>query len=147
MTWHVATRWSPEVGEARWLRELRKRSPRLVARYQRPRAPGEGERLPDITHDDDVFRLDVPQPLVYVCDARGARPVWWACCPDGRWMYLTSWEVTEHPSGTISVAGVISNYNARGLDWRGTLVQGIWTTIEGDDDGTADEGDEAAVEA
>lgn len=132
------------MGEAKWIRELRKKAPRLVARYQRPRAENEGERLPDIKHDEDVFRLDVPQLLAYVCDKRGGRSSWWACCPDGRWMYFTSREIVVHPGGTISVVGVINSQRVDGPPWRGTLVQGIWTTIEGgNDDGQG----EAAVEA
>lgn len=54
--------------EARWLKNLRKRAPRLVAKYQKPKVKGEGERLPDFVHVTgyESFRLDVPKPGAYV---------------------------------------------------------------------------------
>lgn len=41
---------------------------RLVMKYEHPKEPGEGERLPDFVHVTgyEHFRLDVPKPCGYV---------------------------------------------------------------------------------
>lgn len=56
--------------EPKWLKDLRKLrgGARVIAKYQKPKAEGEGERQPDFVHvtGNEYFRLDVPKPRAYV---------------------------------------------------------------------------------
>lgn len=119
------------MAEPKWLRDLRKLAPRLVARYQKPKAEGEGERLPDYdpATGDGHFRLDTPTRRVYVKVL--STPVWWWYCdPLGHWGRLEAYRVTEHEDGSITVGGLIANPGPYEHAWCGTLTAGIWKAAE-----------------
>lgn len=131
------------VVEARWLRDLRKRCPRLVARYQKPRAAGEGERLGDL--DMETFRIDKPNRLAY--GRHELSDAFWACDPDGRWLCLPGAVVEVDAEGRITAYGgrTFTNVMVCGVGWEGTLIRGVWSSSEGGARGR-EEDDEEAVE-
>lgn len=127
------------MGEPIWLRAIRKSKggARVIAKYQKPADPNAGERLPDFVHvtGNEYFRLDQMPLRSYVkCVAVGGGVSWWAKDPLG---HVIVWEgslVVEHEDRTITVEGVIANLGPYEPCWRGRLMRGIWTPVEGGSD-------------
>lgn len=128
------------MGEARWVRELRKfpGGARVIAKYQRPPVEGAMTRLPDFIHvtGNEYFALDKPKPRAVVkCVGPGDIVAWWYCDPIGHWGRVSEEHslraVEEHDDGTVTLyqAAVFQNVGPYEPWWRGTLIEGVWTGV------------------